>query len=155
VIGILITTVQNSICDRIAYRLEDGADVFGPYIERRPKDANHQAFVDSLSSNTAAANTANEIEGNLQKILAANGGAVLISLRWSTASQNAARVRQYYQTSTGWECIRIARYINSLGLTDNQLKNLFGINDAQLSALKTKFTNLIAKYNDVQSQAGD
>lgn len=154
-IATLLTVVPGSFHDGITYRLEDGADVFGPFVERRPKGADHQAFVNAQSAATLTSNNANEIEGNLQRILASDGGPVAVSLRWSTANQNAVRVRQHYQASSGWVCIIIARYIASLGLTDNQLKALFGINDVQLTALKVKFTNLIAKYNDVQSQAGD
>jgi len=73
----------------------------------------------------------------------------------STSTQLAQRLRETYKTLKGWELVKVGRYINSFNLTDNQLKNLFNINDAQLTVLKAKLSDYESKYNEIISQVGD
>ena len=49
----------------------------------------------------------------------------------------------------------MGRYIHSLNLTDNQLKNLFNINDVQLAALKTKLQRYRDRYNEIIAEVGE
>lgn len=76
------------------------------------------------------------------------------SFNYTTAAQFRTRLRQLFQTATGRRAVRLSWYIHSLNLTDNQLKNLFNVNDAQLVTVKAKLASLAAKYNDVESETG-
>jgi hypothetical protein len=73
----------------------------------------------------------------------------------STVAQFRARLRQEYLTATRSRALRIAKYIQGLGLTDTQLKNLFGVNDAQLPALKTRLSNQASLCDSARSAAGE
>ena len=76
------------------------------------------------------------------------------TFRWTTVGQFRQRLRELFQSSTGLRACKLAKYIRSLNLTDNQLKSLFNINNAQLAALKTKLQNMEAKYDDTTAQEG-
>lgn len=73
---------------------------------------------------------------------------------YCTAAQARARVREIYATAASFVVCRLAWYIQRLTLSDNQLKAMFSVNDAQLPAVKTKLSNLEAKYIDVVAQVG-
>ena len=73
----------------------------------------------------------------------------------STLAQFRARLRARYKDATRSEALRIAKYVNSLGLTDNQLKSLFGVNDAQLTALKNRLSNQASLCDSARSAAGE
>jgi hypothetical protein len=73
----------------------------------------------------------------------------------STVAQFRARLRQEYRDATRSRALRIAKYIQGLGLTDTQLKNLFGVNDAQLAVLKTRLSNQASLCDDARSAAGE
>ena len=72
----------------------------------------------------------------------------------TTAGQFRTRLRELFKTLSGWDAVRMGAFIHSLSLTDNQLKSLFGVNDAQLPTLKTKLSNAATRYADVQAEAG-
>lgn len=72
----------------------------------------------------------------------------------STVAQLRARLRSEYQSASKSRVLRIAKYIQGLGLTDNQIKNLFGVNDAQLPALKTRLSNQASLCDSARTAAG-
>ena len=76
------------------------------------------------------------------------------TLRYCTALQLRNHIRLIYAAGKGFHLCRLAWYIQRLGLTDNQLKSMFGVNDAGLPAVKAKLSSLESKYDDVQAQVG-
>ena len=76
------------------------------------------------------------------------------TLSYSTRDQFLARLRQRFQTAISWDAVRLGKYIQSLGLTDAQLKSMFSVNNAQLVTLKAKLASLANKYDDVTAQQG-
>lgn len=95
----------------------------------------------------------NEIRKNLDNAVS-DGSFVAPTTVHCTVAQIRARLRELYQTPSGWKAVCLGRYINSLGLTDQQLSSLFGVNGAQLTALKTKLANATTRFNQVTSEAG-
>lgn len=85
----------------------------------------------------------------------ADSGFIAPTFQHCTAGQMRARIRELFRTGRSWRVCRIAWYIQQLGLTDAQLKAMFGVNDAQLVTLKAKLASLETKYNDVQTQQGE
>ena len=73
----------------------------------------------------------------------------------STVAQLRSRLRTEFRTATKSRALRLARYINGLGLTDNQLKTLFGVNDAQLPPLKNRLSNQASLCDAARSAAGE
>ena len=73
----------------------------------------------------------------------------------STVGQFHAAIRSEFRSATRGRALRIARYIHGLGLTDTQLKNLFGVNDAQLPVLKTRLSNQASLCDSARSAAGE
>jgi hypothetical protein len=56
---------------------------------------------------------------------------------------------------TGWPAAQMGNFINSLNLSDVSLENVFGVSaGAQLTALKTRLTNLAATYAAGITSAG-
>lgn len=92
-----------------------------------------------------------EINTNLAKAL---NGETVFTTQHSTVNQNLVALRELFRTSTKWELLTLAWVVNEVGLTDNQLKNLFSVNDAQLPTLKTKLASLAAKYEDTLDEVG-
>lgn len=76
------------------------------------------------------------------------------SFAHSTQAQLAARLRAVIRAGTPIERHRAARYIWNRGLTDNQLKALFGVTDAQLPALKTRLQNMTARIDALDAETG-
>lgn len=93
-------------------------------------------------------------ELNDNEARATEGPFVAPTLVHCTAGQVRTRIRELFRVATAWQVCRLAWYIQRLGLTDNQLKAVFGVNDAQLVGLKAKLTSLEAKYNDVSDEVG-
>lgn len=73
----------------------------------------------------------------------------------STQAQFRAQLREEYRTATRGRALQIAKYVQSLGLTDNQLKNLFGVDDAQLPVLKNRLSNQASLCDSARSAAGE
>lgn len=127
----------------------------------RAHDATYKA---ASGANVAAAMAARvvkidamlvERELNENEARALDGPFVGPTLQFCTAAQIRTRIRELYRTATAYGLCRLAWYIQRLSLTDNQLKTVFGVNDAQLPALKVKLAALEAKYIDVLDEAGD
>ena len=80
---------------------------------------------------------------------------IMPTIQHSTLVQFRNALRAAFQTATRWEVVRLGKFVNSLGLSDAQLINLFGVNaGAQLTALKAKLSSLAAKHDDVITQQG-
>ena len=138
---------------RLVFRHEESPDVFGPFVEFRPQGVDANAYMATHATALTEALVEWELQKNLANALI--GPFVPPTFRWCTAAQARARVRDAYRVATSFEVCRLAWYIQQLGLTDNQLKNMFNVNDAQLVTLKAKLANLEAKYNDVSDEAGE
>lgn len=89
-----------------------------------------------------------EIAANIAKAL---NGETTFTFRYSTVAQNRTALRETFRTATRWELLTLAWVIDGLNLSDNQLKLLFGVDDAGLPAVKTKLANMAAKYDEVQA----
>jgi hypothetical protein len=72
-----------------------------------------------------------------------------------TPAQFRDRLRALFREEKGWRLVKLGRYIHSLNLTDNQLKNLFNINDTQLAALKTKLQRYRDRYDEIVVEVGE
>lgn len=77
------------------------------------------------------------------------------SFKYCTVAQFRDRLRAEFRDAKGWHLVKLGRYINSLNLTDNQIKNLFNINDAQLPALKTKLQRYRDRYAEIVAEVGE
>ncbi len=82
-----------------------------------------------------------------------------LNLRFQTAAQFAARLRERYRSASREEAARIAtRILNRIDagdLTDTQVRTAFGLTVTQYNALKTRMGNLRTAYQAVQSAAGE
>lgn len=92
-----------------------------------------------------------EIQANMAKALSAE---LTFTFNHSTVAQNRAALRELFKIATKWELMTLGWVIFELNLTDNQLKNLFEVNDAQLPALKTRITNIADKYEEALELSG-
>jgi hypothetical protein len=92
-----------------------------------------------------------EIAANIAKAL---NGELVFSTNHSTGNQNLAALRETFKTATKWELLTLGYVIHTTRLSDNQLKNLFTVNDAQLPALKTKLSNLATRYTEALAEVG-
>lgn len=124
----------------------------------------HVAYMAESGANATTAMTArvSQIEAGLvERELGENESRALEgpfagpTLQHCTAAQVRARIRQLFKNASSFQLCRLAWYIQQLGLTDNQLKAMFGVNDAQLVTLKAKLASLEAKYNDVSDEQGE
>jgi hypothetical protein len=64
-------------------------------------------------------------------------------------------LREIFRTARGFVACRLAWYLEKLNLTDNQYKQMFGVNDAQLVLLKAKISRLADRYEAAQSEDGE
>lgn len=87
-----------------------------------------------------------EIAGNLERT--ADGW----SFRHCTRAQVAAAIRERFKTATGIDALLLAERIAPL--TDAQLKAAFGLNDAGVTALRAKLTNMVAKLDAARAETG-
>jgi hypothetical protein len=77
------------------------------------------------------------------------------TFNYCTLAQFRTRLRQRFSEFTGWDLVRLGKFINGLGLSDAQLQSLFGVSaGAQLTALKTKLANMAAHYDAVTADQG-
>lgn len=92
-----------------------------------------------------------EINANLKKALNAE---LVFTFDYSTIAENRTALRELFKTATKWELMTLGWVIVELNLSDNQLKSLFSVNDAELPALKAKLNNIAAKYEEALLLAG-
>lgn len=92
-----------------------------------------------------------EINTNLKKALNAE---LVFTFDYSTIAENRTALRELFKTATKWELMTLGWVIVELNLSDNQLKSLFSVNDAELPALKAKLNNIAAKYEEALLLAG-
>lgn len=80
-------------------------------------------------------------------------------LKHQTAEAFIARVRQAYRDGNSEQIVKIARFliarVQAGDVTDAQLRNAFGLNSTQWTALKTRMQNLITADNAVRSAVGE
>lgn len=93
-----------------------------------------------------------EIEANMVKAL--NGETDTFIFQHSTVAQNRSRLRELFKTATKFELITLGYVLHTMDLSDNQLKLIFEINDAQLPALKAKLADCAQKYQDILTVVG-
>lgn len=120
------------------YLAEAGADTASPL-------AAHAA---QLVADLATA----EIDTNEQRAFDQQSPA----FNYSTAAQFRQRIRQRFQTLSGWDAVRLGKFLQGLGLSDAQLAVLFGVSNpsAQLTALKTRLSTLAAHYDMTIADSG-
>jgi len=94
-----------------------------------------------------------ELDANLAN--AQNDEAPSPTFNWCTRLEFGAVLREAYRDARGKVAARLAWYVAQFGLTDAQLRNLFGVTAAQLPALKTRIAALAAKYMDLQDEVGE
>ena len=82
-----------------------------------------------------------------------------LNLRFQTATQFAARLRERYRSASREEAARIATWIlnriDAGDLTDAQVRAAFGLTVTQYNALKTRMGNLRTAYQAMQAAAGE
>lgn len=82
-----------------------------------------------------------------------------LRLRYQTAAQFAARLRERYRTATREEAARIATWvldrIEAGDLTDAQVRNAFGLTTQQYTAMKARMSTLRDAYRAVQQAVGE
>ena len=92
-----------------------------------------------------------EIAANMGKALNAE---LAYTFNHSTVAENRTALRELFKTATRWELLTLGWVIHELALSDNQLKSLFGVNDAELPALKAKLLDIHDKYEDALALVG-
>jgi hypothetical protein len=84
---------------------------------------------------------------------------VALNLKYQTAAQFAARLRERYRHASREEAVRIATWIlnriEAGDITDTQVRNAFGLTAGQYTTLKSKWTNLRTNWLAVQSAQGE
>lgn len=80
-------------------------------------------------------------------------------LKHQTLSEFAARFREAYFISERERLVRLARFvlikIQVGDLTDNQVRNAFGLTALQWTNLKTKMENFVAAADNVRTAVGE
>lgn len=80
-------------------------------------------------------------------------------LKHQTAAQFIARFREAYRNADRERLARLAKWllarIAAGDITDTQARNAFGLTVNQWDTKKTQMTDLVAKYNAVQTAKGD
>lgn len=138
---------------RLVFRHTEGGSVFGPFVEHRPSGEDHNAFVFAHAAGIEANRTEMELRANEQN--AVSDDAPNPTFVYSTQNQFRSRLRELFRNARNYVLCRLAWYINQLNLTDNQLKSLFSVNDAQLTTLKNRLNNLAAKYVAMRDEVGE
>lgn len=84
---------------------------------------------------------------------------MVLNLKYQTAAQFAARLRERYRNASREEAARIATWIlnkiDAGDLTDAQVRTAFGLTLTQYNAMKTRMSNLRTAYQAVQAAAGE
>ena len=95
----------------------------------------------------------NELDRNLANALSDSAPAPTIV--YSTKLEFGAVLREAFKQSKGRDTVRLGWYISQFNLTDNQLKSLFSLSDAQLAIFKPKLITWTAEYNAMQAEVGE
>lgn len=122
-----------------------GKIVFHDYIAEQTDN------VSIFMSNRVAQLEAQSIQNELEQLLDTLPEPP--TLQYATISQAGAFIRNKYKDATSLEVGRIAGWL--LNRTDNQLKNAFNINDAQLVVLKLNLQDAKDKYIAAQAMEGE
>ncbi len=81
------------------------------------------------------------------------------ALKHQTQAQFIARFREAYRNADKERLARLAKWllarIAAGDITDAQARNAFGLTVQQWNTKKTRMTDLVAKYDAVQSAQGD
>lgn len=120
------------------------------YLAEAATDA--AAMLTTHATNLAVQLQTNEITTNVQRALLQQTW----TTNYSTLAQFRAALRAFYQTCSQWDATRIGNFINSLGLTDTQLANVFGLANPsqQLTNLKNLLSAQATRYAAVSADVG-
>lgn len=72
----------------------------------------------------------------------------------STQAQNLAALRSKYRDLTGLQLHRAARWLHA-NLTVAQVKNLFNLTDAQVTALRNRWVTMRDRLNALEAERGE
>ena len=72
----------------------------------------------------------------------------------STQAQNLAELRRRFKASSKSECARMARWLYN-NLTVAQIKNLFNLSDAQVTALRARLLALKQHQDAIDAAVGE
>ena len=72
----------------------------------------------------------------------------------STQAENLAELRRRFREAKAVDAAKIARWIVN-NLTAAQVKAIFGLTDAQVAALRTRFLALRDHWNAVEAATGE
>jgi hypothetical protein len=86
-------------------------------------------------------------------LITERGSAAVITLRFVTPAQMRSYLRERFRETVGVQAAKLAQFL--LTLTDNQLKSLFTVNDAQLATLKQRLQTRADIVDDVDSMVGE
>ena len=72
----------------------------------------------------------------------------------STPAQNLAELRRRFRESSGVETLRIAAWLHE-NLTVAQIKNVFNLSDAQVTALRSRLVALRDQLRSLEQAKGE
>ena len=72
----------------------------------------------------------------------------------STQAQNLAALRSRYRELSGVQLAKVARWLHA-NLTVAQVKNVFNLSDAQVTALRAKWVALRDHLNALEAEKGE
>lgn len=70
----------------------------------------------------------------------------------STPAQLAQRLRERWRDASRLEALQIARFLS--GLTDAQLRSLFGLTNPQVTTLRAKLDDMLATVQRIRTAQG-
>lgn len=121
----------------------------GPYLADASYDPDGDLASRAAEMNAALA--AGELSRDVAEI--AEVETPRVSTEFCTRAQLAARLREAFMAARGVRALRIGAYIDA-NLTDAQLKTLFSLTNAQVTALRTKLDDMAARLAAVNSEVG-
>lgn len=98
-----------------------------------PNGDDHAGHLTAAAAKLLSDLTANEVTSNVSQVVLF-GSQAAPTLKYSTAVQNFAALRQYYQTATRIEAVMIGDFLNTL--TSNQLQTAFSLTAGQVTTLR-------------------
>ena len=82
-----------------------------------------------------------------------------LNLKHQTAAEFIARFREAYRSADRERLARLCKWllarIAAGDITDTQARNAFGLTVNQWNTKKTQLTDLVAKYDAIQTAQGD
>jgi hypothetical protein len=114
--------------------------------------ANAQAACDAFEADLLAADTAQEIAANITAV-ATLGATAAVTFVSSTVPQNVAALRVAFLLMKAEQVCRTAEFL--LTLTDTQIKNAFGMNQAQCDAFQVRLAAKVATLTTMLNQVGE